>query len=106
MRGVVTFRQSESVFFIQDSGDGRDETSDGIMVYAPNTSAGVGDLVSVDGEVTEYYGPGYRNKEETDLTVTEIRASKVRQLGKGELPAPVVLDQDRKSRARSSTATA
>lgn len=96
VRGVVTFRQSESVFFIQDSGDGRDETSDGIMVYAPNTSAGVGDLVSVDGEVTEYYGPGYRNKEETDLTVTEIRAGKVRQLGKGELPAPVVLDQDRK----------
>lgn len=96
VRGVVTFRQSESVFFIQDGGDGRDETSDGIMVYAPNTSAGVGDLVSVDGEVTEYYGPGYRNKEETDLTITEIRASKVRQLGKGEMPAPVVLDQDRK----------
>lgn len=95
VRGVITFRQSESVFFIQDEGDGNDKTSDGIMVYAPNTSAGIGDYVSIDGEVTEFYGPGYRGKEETDLTITEIKASKVRQLGHKELPAAVILDKDR-----------
>ncbi|WP_073088488.1 endonuclease/exonuclease/phosphatase family protein [Selenomonas ruminantium] len=96
IRGVITFRQSESVFFIQDEGDGNDKTADGIMVYAPNTSAGIGDYVSVDGEVTEFYGPGYKGKEETDLSITEIKASKVKQLGRKELPQPVVLDKDRK----------
>ena len=95
IRGVITFRQSDSVFFIQDEGDGNEKTSDGIMVYAPNTSAGIGDYVSVDGEVIEYYGAGYKGKEETDLTITEIKASKVKQLGRKDLPKPIILDKDR-----------
>ena len=54
IRGVITFRASDKVFYIQDEGDGNDKTSDAVMVYAPNTSAGIGDYVSVDGEVVEY----------------------------------------------------
>lgn len=96
IRGVITFRASDKVFYMQDDGDGNDKTSDGIMVYAPNAAVGIGDYVSVDGEVVEFYGPGYKGKEETDLPITEIVASKVRQLGKKELPAPVVLDKDRR----------
>lgn len=96
VRGVITFRASDKVFYMQDEGDGNDKTSDGIMVYAPNASIGIGDYVSVDGEVIEFYGPGYKGKEETDLPITEIVASKIRQLGKKELPAPVVLDKDRR----------
>lgn len=95
IRGVITFRASDKVFYIQDEGDGNDKTSDAVMVYAPNTSAGIGDLVSIDGEVVEFYGPGYKGKEETDLPITEIIASKIRQLGKQELPKPIVLDKDR-----------
>lgn len=96
IEGVVTYRSSDKVFFIQDAGDGNDKTSDGIMVYAPEATAGIGDLVSIDGEVIEYFGPGYKGKEETDLSITEIKASKVVVLGKGELPAPIVLDKDRR----------
>ena len=69
IRGVITFRSSDKVFYIQDEGDGNDKTSDAVMVYAPNTSAGIGDLISIDGEVVEFYGPGYKGKEEDRKSV-------------------------------------
>ncbi len=96
VKGVVTFRDSEKAFFIQDNGDGDDKTSDGILVYAPNSSVGIGDLIEVEGTVEEYFGRGYKGREETDLPITEIKADKVKQLGRSELPKPVVLDVDRK----------
>ncbi len=100
VQGVVTFRSGASSFYIQDpEGDGDDKTSDAILVYAPDASCGIGDLVSVSGEVTEYFNAGFRNKKETDLPVTEIKADRVKvlkNLGRAGLPRPIVLDQDRK----------
>ena len=100
VQGVVTFRSGASSFYIQDpEGDGDDKTSDAILVYAPDASCGIGDLVSVSGEVTEYFNAGFRNKKETDLPVTEIKADRVKvlkNLGRAGLPKPIVLDQDRK----------
>ena len=100
VQGVVTFRAGASSFFIQDpEGDGDNATSDAIMVYAPDASCGIGDLVSVSGEVTEYFNAGYREKKQTDLPVTEIKADKVKvikSLGRAGLPKPIVLDKDRK----------
>jgi hypothetical protein len=59
VQGVVTFRSGASSFYIQDpEGDGDDKTSDAILVYAPDASCGIGDLVSVSGEVTEYFNAG------------------------------------------------
>lgn len=99
VQGVVTFRSGKSSFFIQDpEGDGNDATSDAIMVYAPDAPCGIGDLVTVKGEVTEYFNAGFRDKKETDLPVTEIKASKVKvikSLGREGLPKPIVLDKDR-----------
>lgn len=42
----------------------------------------VGDLVQVDGEVEEYVGPGYAERFDTDLTTTEIKASRVAVIAK------------------------
>ncbi len=100
VQGVVTYRAGASSFFIQDpEGDGDDKTSDAVLVYAPDASCSIGDLVSVSGEVTEYFNVGYREKKETDLPVTEIKANKVKvikALGRANLPKPIVLDEDRK----------
>lgn len=96
IKGTVTFREGPSTFFIQDEGDGDDKTSDGILVYAPDASCGIGDIIKVSGEVKEYYGKGYREKKQTDLTITEIAADKIKVLGHtSTLPKPIVLDKDR-----------
>ncbi len=57
-----------------------------------DANVAVGDLIQVDGVVEEYVGPGYAERFETDLTTTEIKASRVAVIAKDQsLPAPIVL---------------
>ncbi len=88
--GVVTAIDTTGAkgFWIQDpTGDGNPNTSDGIFVFT-NGAAGVsvGQLVQVDGTVTEYSG-GANN-----LTTTEINSPTVHVLGTGTV-TPVVLGE-------------
>jgi len=81
--GVVTAVGPDG-FFIQTSGDGNPDTSDGIFVFTGGTPAvSVGDEVEVTGEVTEFFG------------FTEISNSpQVSVIGTGTVPAPIVFNAD------------
>jgi Predicted extracellular nuclease len=87
VEGVVTgnFRQHLGGWFLQDDGDGDDATSDAIFVLGGG-DAGIrsGDRVRVRGRVTET-GDG-------DATLTALEAIGIEVLGRGEPPAPLVLD--------------
>lgn len=81
VEGIVTYTYDiygSNYFHMQtpeDDYDGNDKTSEGIVVYTgQEEDVDVGDLVEVTGEVDEYYIDGYDDKEETDLSVTEINA--------------------------------
>jgi hypothetical protein len=71
-------------FFIQTPDarvDADPETSNGIFVFTGGTPAfSVGDLVDVEGTVTEFFN------------MTEINASKTTAVGSGSVPAPVLFD--------------
>ena len=53
-----------------------------VCVYKKDANVAVGDLIQVDGVVEEYVGPGYAERFETDLTTTEIKASRVAVIAK------------------------
>jgi uncharacterized protein len=96
VEGVVTYVDGTSRFYIQDlQGDANPKTSDGILVYKTSHGKKVGDLVKVTGTVVEYYGEGYDDKRETDLTTTQIEASTITVIGTADVPAPVVIGEDR-----------
>jgi uncharacterized protein len=96
VEGVVTYVDSTSRFYIQDlQGDDNPKTSDGILVYKTGHGKKVGDLVKVTGTVVEYYGEGYDDKRETDLTTTQIEASTITVIGTAKVPAPIVIGEDR-----------
>ena len=66
-----------------------------MYVYKKDANVAVGDLIQVDGVVEEYVGPGYAERFETDLTTTEIKASRVAVIAKDQsLPAPIVLGEN------------
>jgi len=81
--GVVTALAPDG-FFLQTSGDGDPETSDGIFVFTGSApTVAVGDEVEVVGEVAEFFD------------FTEISGSpvvKVTGAGTGILPAPILFD--------------
>ena len=90
IEGIVTgdFQEADQLggFFMQDSGDGDDATSDGIFVYAPlgrnnAVDVQVGSLVRVSGIAEEYSGQ------------TQIGRPKVQNLvgARVKQPEPVVL---------------
>ena len=85
-KGVVTGRTTAG-FFIQEApadSDGNPLTSDGIYVYtnsAPAASIAIGDVVTVQGRVSEYFG---LTELGAPLTITEPDPP-------AALPAPVVL---------------
>ncbi|MDX2163194.1 MAG: endonuclease/exonuclease/phosphatase family protein [bacterium] len=81
-------RRDRYGFFMQDpAGDGDPATSDGIFVFTSTTDArdtvNMGDLVAVDGRVTEFGQP-------PNLTVTQIVNPAIRILSRDNpLPAPI-----------------
>lgn len=96
VEGVVTYVDGTSRFFIQDLvGDGDESTSDGILVFKSSHGVAIGDRVTVSGKVTEFYGEGYAEKTQTDLTITEIEASSIAKNGTAPTPAPIKLGEDR-----------
>jgi hypothetical protein len=76
-------------FFIQDpNGDGDPATSDGIFVYRENQSFAaveLGDLVSIEGWVDEYYGSTQISAKFAGDTVTILANDR-------PLPSPIPLD--------------
>ncbi len=92
--GVVTYVESTSKFYVQGlEDDGDDRTSEAIQIYKKSHGANVGDLVSIIGTVKEYVSSSRTN----DLKTTQIEATAIKTTGTNhELPAPVVLDVDRK----------
>ncbi|QPC47816.1 chitobiase/beta-hexosaminidase C-terminal domain-containing protein [Mangrovibacillus cuniculi] len=97
VEGVVTQLKGANGFFMQDvTGDNNDKTSDAIYVYKQAHALQVGDKVKVAGKVVEYYGEGYAEKTQTDLTETQISASSTEKLASGQaLPKAIVLGEDR-----------
>lgn len=91
VRGVVTAvvpAGDGRGFWIEDpEGDGDEATSEGLFVAAAE-AVEPGQTVAVDGTVEEAAGP----ERPADLTVTRLRAARVRVVGGGaELPPPVRL---------------
>ncbi len=90
--GVVTAIVKRA-FYVQTQDDKNDKdpkTSDGILVYGDQSAAAVevGNLVQVDGTVTEFTPKG----QEMFFSITEISRPTVKVLEKSvPLPAPVVL---------------
>ncbi|PFA24748.1 endonuclease [Bacillus cereus] len=95
VEGVVTALDKYG-FYMEDSQPDNDPaTSEGIYVYKKDANVAIGDLVQVDGEVEEFIGPGYAEKFETDLPITEIKASRAVVKEKNQqLPPAVVLGEN------------
>lgn len=90
--GIVTAIRAKS-FYIQSPDDKADKdpkTSEGICIYGENSasSVAIGDLVQVDGTVTEFRP----QNERIFLAITEITRPTVKTLSKNNpLPAPINL---------------
>lgn len=94
---VVTAVDGTSRFYIQDlQPDDNDKTSDGLNVYFKNHQVKVGDKLTLTGEVVEFLGDGYADKQDTDLTITQLKAEQLQKVGQAATPAPIVLGVDRK----------
>ncbi|WP_225743704.1 cell wall-binding repeat-containing protein [Marinilactibacillus sp. Marseille-P9653] len=109
VRGIVTYKYEirgavyAHVQTEDDLRDGDRNTSEAIVVYlggrnfAPDIN--VGDHVAVTGQVSEYYIDGFSEKEDTDLSVTQInarddRGGSVEIIETGmELPEAIVIDE-------------
>lgn len=80
-------------FFIQtpdDKADKDPKTSEGLLVYGPNSvsQVAIGDLAQVDGTVVEFRPPSERYF----IPITEITRPTVKVISKGNpLPAPIAL---------------
>ncbi|MFP3394345.1 endonuclease, partial [Brevibacillus sp. SIMBA_076] len=64
-------------YFIQTPDTEADDdarTSEGIVLYGGRSIAGiqVGDLVKVNGKVSEYAIEGYSDRQQTDMKMTQI----------------------------------
>ncbi|KRG08617.1 endonuclease/exonuclease/phosphatase family protein [Staphylococcus sp. NAM3COL9] len=84
-----------------DKKDNNSNTSEGLIIYMGNQNydAQKGDLVNVTGTVDEYYIDGYGDKQETDLSVTQINARDDKggnvsiEESDQKLPGPFVIDK-------------
>ncbi|MDO4814496.1 MAG: DUF6359 domain-containing protein [Gemella sp.] len=93
---VVTYIERNNKFYVQDLvADGNVKTSDGVAVFQPNHTVKVGDKLEILGEVEEFLGNGYADKNQTDLTTTQIKAKEVKVVGTADLPKTIVLGEDR-----------
>ncbi|WP_426272355.1 FN3 associated domain-containing protein [Exiguobacterium sp. R-17] len=91
--GVVTYVVDANNFYMQDPNPDNDSrTSEGILVYAKNHGAAVGQKVATTGYVKEWILGGYSDKFDTDLAVTEISTVNLVKGALNEgLPASIVL---------------
>ncbi|MCZ8537241.1 S-layer homology domain-containing protein [Paenisporosarcina quisquiliarum] len=93
--GVVTHLYNSANFVIQDvNPDDDNTTSEAIIVNKASNGLKVGDLVTVEGTVEEWYYEGYSDMKTADLPVTRIRATAAVANGTHELPAPLVIGED------------
>lgn len=92
--GVVTAIDTTGTkgFWIQDpTGDGDDNTSDAVFVFAPNyiDKVHVGDMVKLQGTVVEYQGSDTNN-----LTITEVsNLNSLSVISSGNVIAPVIIGE-------------
>ncbi|MBY0596741.1 DUF6359 domain-containing protein [Bacillus bingmayongensis] len=95
VEGVVTALDKNG-FYMQDVQPDEDPaTSEGIYVYKKEANVNVGDLVQIDGEVEEYIGAGYADRFDTDLSITEIKASNIAvKASNQQLPEATVLGEN------------
>lgn len=84
--GTVT-RTAADTFVIQGESDDNANTSDAIFVEAAGHEYKLGDVVTVEGQVTEQGGG-------TDLTTTTIIADEHTKTGTAELPTPLYIGKD------------
>ncbi|MBC6976092.1 chitobiase/beta-hexosaminidase C-terminal domain-containing protein [Bacillus sp. Xin] len=95
VEGVVTALDKYGFYMEDLQPDNDPATSEGIYVYKKDANVAAGDLVQVDGEVEEFIGPGYAEKFETDLAITEIKASRALVKAKNQqLPPAIVLGEN------------
>ncbi|EOP75216.1 endonuclease/exonuclease/phosphatase [Bacillus cereus VDM006] len=95
VEGVVTALDKYGFYIEDPQPDNDPATSEGIYVYKKDANIATGDLVQVDGEVEEFIGPGYAEKFETDLAITEIKASRVAvKANNQQLPPAIVLGEN------------
>lgn len=103
VEGVVTstfVSSGTTYYFIQTpdtEADGDARTSEGIILYGGRSIAGiqVGDLVKVNGKVSEYAIEGYSDRQQTDMKMTQIdtRSGNVEVIESGvTLPDPITID--------------
>src|SRR4051794_28595573 len=93
VQGIVTVMKSGGFYFEDAQPDNDPRTSEGMFVSSQTGPANVkpGDLVTVDGVVTEFR-PGNNAPTNTNLTVTQLKASSVKVLSSGNtLPRAVVI---------------
>lgn len=94
VEGVVTAVSRNGFWMQSTTPDDDAATSEGILTYTRSApSVAVGDTVSVDGFVDEFRPGGSGGWD--NLTTTEIVSPAVTVTGRGEVPVPVVLGEDR-----------
>jgi uncharacterized protein len=92
IEGIVTFVDGNNIFIQDQQPDNDVKTSEGILVYKSGHTVKVGDVVTVDGSVKEFYP----NNNGVELSITEINATTITVKASGQtLPAPIVLGVDR-----------
>lgn len=108
IEGIVTYHftlNGSNYYHIQTPDalvDKNSKTSEAIILFSGRNAwpIQVGDLVSVDGKVSEYAIDGFADRQQTDMKVTQInvrddQGGKVRVLENNvELPAPIVIDEE------------
>ncbi|SDO18350.1 chitobiase/beta-hexosaminidase C-terminal domain-containing protein [Halobacillus aidingensis] len=95
VEGVVTKLDGNNGFYMQSLNPDDDiATSEGIYVYKRSSGVEIGDVVSVNGKVTEWREDGYSDA--ADLLTTQITANEVTVTSSGQaLPDPIVIGVDR-----------
>ena len=94
---VVTAVAGEKDIYVQDiNPDGNPKTSDGIAIYNPKGDVipQVGDKLEVEGVVDEFVGFGFNDRNKTHLTITQIRSTSIKIVGKAEVPEAEVIKGD------------
>jgi uncharacterized protein len=90
IEGIVTFIDGNNIFIQDQTPDNDPKTSEGILVYKSGHTLKVGDVVTVNGSVKEYYP----NNNGVELPITEINATTITVTASGQtLPAPIVLGE-------------
>ncbi len=97
--GIVTAKAGNGFWLQSTAPDSSEATSEGLFVFTSRTPAvTVGDEVSVDGRVAEFRPGGTA----TNLTGTQLTGATWEVLSQGnDVPAPVVLGEDRTAPAQS-----